>query len=168
MSGQNAENNYRLMNTNSEAREAIRAVVESATQSIWVFDRSPQTLRERDFDRPEMVEIMSRMLQGGRMRQLRIALHEVTGIEGELPRVVALLGRFGSQVAIHRVTGAAREVEDVMLIADAHSVWRKPVHSHPRSIANLHDEVAARPYIERFGEVWEGSELAVTDRQAGL
>jgi hypothetical protein len=159
---------YRVMDSRADARVAILDVIRSAKQELAVFDRTPVTLAERDFGRPETIDMMRDLLVGGRQRRLRIVLHEVSGIESELPRLISLLGQFGSQVAIHQSRGAAREVEDVLLLADDHSVWRKPVYSHPRSVAELGDAVAVRAYVDRFEEIWEGSELAVSERSTGL
>jgi len=139
---------YRVLNTNSEARESIALLIASAEQELMIFDRTPITLRERGLGRPEITEVQS--------------------LESELPRLVSLLGQFGGQVMIHRVTGAARQVEDVLFLADEGSVWRKPVYSHPRSVVHFGDKASAKPYLERFEEIWSSSELAVTDRQAGL
>jgi hypothetical protein len=159
---------YRILDSNTDAKQAIVEVLSSAQQGIAIFDRTPQSLRDREIDRPANIEIMRQMLLGGRHRTVRVALHETQGIESELPRLINLMSQFGQQVSINRVTGSAREVEDVMLIADDHSVWRKPVFSHPRSIVRLEDRIDARAYVERFTEIWEGSERAVSDRQAGL
>jgi hypothetical protein len=159
---------YRVMNTNSEARDAIAELIASAKQEIMIFDRTPITLRERDIGRPEAIEQMRALLLGGKFRKIRIALQQVQGLESELPRLISLLGQFGGQVLIHQVTGAARQVQDVLILADAHSVWRKPVHSHPRSVMNFADEVSVKPYLERFEEAWADSELAIADRQSGL
>jgi hypothetical protein len=159
---------YRLMDSNIDARVAIADVLASAKQELAIFDRTPTSLREREYGTIAATERMRQLLLGGKLRKIRIALNETQGIESELPRLVALLGQFGGQVAIHRVLGAAREVQDVLCIADDHSVWRKPVYTHPRSILRLGDIVEAKPYIERFNEIWSASELAVTDRQAGL
>lgn len=159
---------HRIMESSVEARAAIAHLIASARQEIMVFDRTPATLRDRDIDRPEMIEAMRSLLLGGKFRKIRIVLQEVQGIEGELPRLTALLAQFGGQVAIHRALGAAREVQDVLILADAESVWRKPVYSHPRSILYLADAMNVSPYLERFEEIWVNSEMAVADRQSGL
>ena len=162
------ENPYRVMDTNAEARKAITTVIASAKQDIMIFDRTPVTLRERGVGHPELNDQMRTLLIGGKYRKIRIALQDAQGIEGELPRLVALLSQFGGQVLVHRVTGAARQVQDVLILADHHSVWRKPAYSHPRSVMNLADEVSAKPYVNRFEEIWAESELAITDHQSGL
>ena len=159
---------YRVIESNGEARTAIREIIDSATQEVMIFDRTPTTLRDRDVGSPEIIDVMRKMLLGGKFRKIRVVLQEVQGIEGDLPRLVALLAQFGGQVVIHRAVGVARDLQDVMLVADAHSAWRKPVHSHPRSVVNLRDAAAVKPYLERFEEIWVNSELAVADRQSGL
>ena len=166
----NASDNptYRILDTNSEARESIALLIASAEQELMIFDRTPVTLRERGLGKSDITEQLRSMLLGGKYRKIRIALHEVQSLESELPRLVSLLGQFGGQVMIHRVTGAARQVEDVLFLADGDSVWRKPVYSHPRSVMNFGDEASAKPYLERFEEIWASSELAITDHQSGL
>ena len=159
---------YRVIESNSQARAAIREIIDAAQQEIMIFDRTPTTLRDRDVGSPEIIDTMRTMLLGGKFRKIRVVLHEVQGIEGELPRLIALLAQFGGQVVIHRAVGAARDLQDVLMLADAHSAWRKPVHAHPRSIVNLRDATAVKPYLERFEEIWINSELAVADRQSGL
>ena len=159
---------YRIIESNAEARTAIREIIDSARQEIMIFDRTPVTLRDRDIGRPELIETMRGMLLGGKFRNIRVVLQDVQGIESEVPRLTNLLAQFGGQVIIHRAVGAARDVQDVLILADAHSVWRKPVHTHPKSIINLRDDAAVKPYLERFEEIWINSELAVADRQSGL
>jgi hypothetical protein len=156
------------MNTNSEARDAVASLIASAKQELMIFDRTPIALRERGLGKPEVNEQMRSMLLGGKYRKIRIALHEVQSLESELPRLVSLMGHFGGQVMIHQVTGAARQIEDVLFLADGDSVWRKPVYSHPRSVMNFGDKASAKPYLERFEEIWGSSELAITDRRSGL
>lgn len=159
---------YRVLDTNADARESIALLIASAQQELMFFDRTPIAMRERDLGKPETIKHMRAMLIGGKFRKIRIALHEVQGFESELPRLITLLQQFGGQIMIHRTTGVARQVEDVLIVADERSVWRKPVYSHPRSVMNFDDKVGAKPYVERFEEIWISSELAVTDRQSGL
>lgn len=159
---------HRIMDTNGEALAAVAEVIASARQEIMIFDRTPATLRERDIGRPESIDTIRTMLLGGKFRKLRVVLQELQGIETELPRLTALLAQFGGQIAIHRAIGAARDVQDVLVLADAHSVWRKPVHTHPRSILDCGDEASVKPYLERFEEIWINSELAINERHSGL
>ncbi len=159
---------YQVMDTRAEAREAIRRVIKHAKQSLVIFDRTPETLKERELGRPESIEILRQLMLRDRNHRVRIALNETLAIESELPRLVALLSQFGSQLQIHRTVGVAREIQDVLMLADSDAVWRKPVATHPRSIVSIGHIVDIEPYVQRFEEIWLSSEPAVSDRMAGL
>ena len=159
---------YRMMDSRAEAQKAIGEVLATAATSICLFDNSAETLREREFGRPHNVELLRQLMQADRSRKIRIALHETQGIETELPRLLSLLNIFSTQLFIHRTMGAARDTQDVMLIADDDCIWRKPVASHPRSILDLHNAAAVKPYLERFEEIWLLTENTVSTRATGL
>lgn len=159
---------YRISESKVDAMAAIADVLTSAALSIAIFDQSPITLREREYGRPANIEIMRKLLLDNRERRIRIALHETSGIEGEVPRLMNLMSQFSTQLFIQRTVGDARNVQDVMLIADQHSIWRKPVAAHPRSILTMYDAEDVAPYVDRFEEVWQLTELAVSSRGTGL
>ena len=159
---------YRMMESAVDARAALGEVITAATRDLCVFDVKPTTLRDREFGGLDHVELIRAMLLAGRQHRVRIALHETTGIEGELPRVVALLRQFAGQLQIHRTVGIARDAQDVMVIADDHTIWRKPVATHTRSVFEGDDSIAVLPYLERFEEIWQSSERAVSDGALGL
>ena len=159
---------YRIMESQAESRAAITAVLQRAQREIAIFDLSPESLKTRELGRPHNVELLRALLLTHRARRVRIVLHETQGIETEVPRLVDLLSQFSGQVRIHRSLGAAREAQDVMIIADDNTVWRKPVASHPRAILSIGSTADARPFVERFADIWDLSELAVFDRASGL
>ena len=159
---------YRLMTSHADAREAIDAVVGEARRELRVFDASARTLRDRDFARPARIEVLRKMLLANRGHRLRIVLHDVKGIEIELPRVVELLRSFAGQFEIHRTVGQAMEARDPMVIADSGHFWRQLHIDQPRSVLTLHDDIGTRPFIDRFEEIWDMSELAVSGNTLGL
>jgi len=156
------------MDSNREALLAINDVIGQARHEIKIFDVSAQSLRNRDFGHPERIEALRKILLADRNSRLCIALHETSGIESELARLVGLLALFSSQISIHRTTGAAREAKDVMIIADQAHFWRKPYFEHPHSVISLHDLAAAQPFVDRFEQIWESTEVAVTGSTVGL
>jgi hypothetical protein len=165
---ENPDATYKMMESNGEAKAAIEEVIAHATQEIRIFDTSPVTLQDRDYGRPARIEVLKSLLLKNRASHIRIALHEVTGIEGVVPRLVALLGLHSAQLKIQRTVGAAREAKDVLLIADTAHIWRKPYFDHPRSIQTLNDETAAKPYVDRFEEIWESTEIVPIGGATGL
>lgn len=159
---------YRLMQTMSEAHAAIDEVLMQTMREVRVFDINPGSLKDRGLGQPACIEALRNLLLENRDHRLRIALHDTKGIEGELPRLVALLTLFSGQMQIHRTMGQAVEARDPMIIADDAHFWRKLHVDHPRSVMTLHSTVDARPFVERFEEIWELSEIAVTGSSLGL
>ena len=159
---------YRLMETRSEARAAIAEVLGLARRDIRLFDSDPNMLKDREFGEPARIDALRKLLLASRDHRLRIALHDTRGIETELPRLVALLTQFSGQIQIHRTVGQAAEARDPMVIADDVHFWRKLHVDHPRSVVTLHSAADARPFVERFEEIWDQSELAVTGSNLGL
>jgi hypothetical protein len=165
---ENPDATYKMMESNSDAKTAIEEVIALATQEIRIFDASPMTLQDRDYGRPARIEVLKSLLLKNRASRIRIALHETTGLESVVPRLVALQGLHSVQLKIQRTVGAAREAKDVMLIADGAHIWRKPYFEHPKSIQTLNDETAAKPYIDRFEEIWESTEIVPIGSATGL
>jgi hypothetical protein len=159
---------YRMMETVADARASVAQVLSAATRELRVFDVKPGTLRDREFGVAANVELIRALLLADREHRLYIVLHDTKGIEGDLPRVIALLRQFSAQISIHRTVGAAREAQDTMIIADDHTIWRKPVANHPRSVFECGDLLAIKPYFDRYHEIWEASEHAVSDGALGL
>ncbi len=159
---------YRLMESNADALEAIESLLAVAQHDIMIFDASPQMLRSRDFGRPQRIDILKAILLANRGNRIRIALHETAGIESELARLVALKGLFSTQLLIQRTVGQAREAKDVMIIADQAHFWRKPYFEHPRSVLTLHQPENAQPFVDRFEQIWESTELATIGGAVGL
>ena len=159
---------YRLMESNGDALSAIEWVVHAAQRELRVFDSTPRTLCDRGFGSLSRIEALRTLLLANRRHQLRIVLHEVRAIENELPRLVDLLTRFSGQIQVHRTTGQAIEARDPMIIADDCHFWRKLHIDQPRSVITLHDAAGTRPFVERFEEIWETSEVAASGTTIGL
>ena len=99
---------------------------------------------------------------------MRIVLHDTRGIENELPRLINLLTQFSGQIQVHRTIQQAAEARDPMVIADDAHFWRKPHIEHPRSVLTQNSPADTRPFIERYEQIWEKSELAVSGSTLGL
>jgi hypothetical protein len=159
---------YRLLDGNVEAAAAIEQVVAAAKRELRVFDANPRSLHDLGFGSPARIEVLRHMLLGNRGHVLRIVLHDIAGIESELPRLINLLGQFSGQVQVHRTLERAAEARDPMIIADDAHFWRRPHMDHPRSVLTLSDAPETRPFLDRFEEIWEKSELAVSGTTLGL
>ena len=159
---------YRLMEGNADALAAIDSVVDAATRELRVFDASARSLRDRGFANPARIEVLRNLLSADRAHRLRVILHDTRAIETELPRLLDLLTRFSGQIQIHRTVGQAVDARDPMVIADKSHFWRRLHIDHPRSVVNLNDDAASLPIIDRYEQIWEQSELAVSGGTVGL
>jgi len=156
---------YRPLTGIADSLAAIDEVIASAQRSIRIFDIA---LANRGFNSPGRSDKLREFFVRGRAHRLQIALHETDGLERECPRLLALLRQFPMSIEIHRTLGQARNAMDPFVVADDHSVWHQLHHEQPRAIVALHSPVDAMPIAQRFDEIWELSEPAVSATTLGL
>jgi hypothetical protein len=156
---------YRKLFGTAESQQAIDEVIDAAERTIRIFDI---TLANRGFNTPERAGKLREFLVRGRAHRLLIALHETELLERECPRLLVLLRQFPMSIEIHRTIMQARNATDPCVIADDHSVWHLLHHEQPRAIVALHSPADALPLCQRFDEIWELSEPAVSATTLGL
>jgi hypothetical protein len=156
---------YRPISGIAESLEAIEEVVGAAQRAIRVFDIS---LSNRGFNSPGLTEKLRQFLVAGRAHRIYIALHNTELLERESPRLLALLRQYPMSIEIHRTLAQARNATDPFVVADDHSVWHQLHYEQPRAIVALHSLVDAMPIMQRFDEIWELSEPAVSATTLGL
>lgn len=156
---------YRPLSGAAESIAAIDEVIGAATRLIRIFDVS---LSNRGFGSPARMEKLRHFLVAGRAHRLLVALHETELLERENPRLLMLLRQFPMSIEIHRTLAQARNANDPFVLADDHSVWHQLHHEQPRAIVALHSPPDAIPIAQRFEEIWELSEPAVSATTLGL
>ena len=167
MSEQDAAPNpsYRAISGINESLAAIADVVASAKRTIRVFDIS---LSNRGFNSPAITEKLRTFFVAGRAHRLLIALHNTELLERESPRLLQLLRQFPMSIEIHRTLAQARDAMDPFVVADDRGVWHQMHHTQPRAIVALDSPSDATPIAQRFDEIWELSETAVSSTTLGL
>ena len=156
---------YRPISGTAESLAAIDEVILAAQRAIRIFDIA---LANRGFNSPARSDKLREFLVRGRAHRLQIALHETEGLERECPRLLALLRQFPMSIEIHRTLGQARNALDPFVVADDHSVWHQHHYEQPRAIVALNSPADAMPIAQRFDEIWELSEPAVSATTLGL
>ncbi len=156
---------YRPIFGIADSLAAIDEVIDCAGQAIRIFDVN---LANRGFDSPQRAEKLRAFLVAGRAHRILIALHETDLLERECPRLLALLRQFPMSIEIHRTVGEACYASDPFVLADDHSVWHQLHHTQPRAIVALHSPPDALPIAQRFEEIWQLSEPAVSATTLGL
>ena len=156
---------YRLISGVAESLEAIDAVVGAAERLLKIFDVS---LSGRGFNTPARAERLRQFLVAGRSHRILIALHDTELLERENPRLLILLRQFPMSIEIHRTLGQARNAHDPFVVADDHSVWHQLHFEQPRAVVAIRSPADALPIAQRFDEIWELSEPAVSATTLGL
>lgn len=156
---------YRQISGIAESLAAIEEVVTAAQRAIRVFDIS---LSNRGFNSPGLTEKLRQFLVAGRAHRLFIALHNTELLERESPRLLQLLRQFPMSIEIHRTLAQARNATDPFVVADDHSVWHQLHYEQPRAVVALHSPADAMPIMQRFDEIWDLSEPAVSATTLGL
>jgi len=159
------EKSYRQIASVAESLEAIDAVIGSAQRNLRIFDI---TLGGRGFNAPARFDRLWKFFVSSRAHRLQIALHETEHLTRECPRLLMLLRQFPMSIEIHRTIAQARNAADPFVVADDHSVWHQLHHLQPRAVVALHSPADATPLLQRFGEIWDLSEPAVSATTLGL
>ena len=160
-----AQRIYKLIEGNVDAQAAIESVIAVAQTKLDIFDVA---LKDRGFTSPARIETLNKILLANRSFKVRIALHQPESFAADFPRLMILMQRFSANFAVHRTKGAAREANDPLVIADGEHFWHKLHKDHSRSVMTLYDAVETQPWVDRFEEIWESSELAVSAFTVGL
>ena len=156
---------YRPISGVTESLAAIDEVVASAQRTLRVFDVN---LTNRGYNSPGRTEKLRQFLVAGRTHRLYIALHETETLQRDCPRLLQLLRQFPMSIEIHRTLAQARNAMDPFVVADDHSVWHQLHYEQPRAIVALRSPSDAMPIQQRFDEIWDLSEPAVSATKLGL
>jgi 50S ribosomal protein L16 3-hydroxylase len=156
---------YRPIFGAADSLAAIDEVIAAAQRTIRIFDF---TLANRGFNSPARTERLRAFLVAGAPHRLLIALHDTDPLERECPRLLTLLRQFPMSIEIHRTLAQARNAMDPFVVADDHSVWHQLHYEQPRAIVAVHSPADAMPIAQRFDEIWELSEPAVSATTLGL
>jgi hypothetical protein len=156
---------YRPIVGAADSLAAIDEVIAAAQRTIRIFDF---TLSNRGFNSPARTERLRAFLVAGRAHRLLIALHDTDPLARECPRLLTLLRQFPMSIEIHRTLAQARNAMDPFVVADDRSVWHQLHYEQPRAIVALHSPADAMPIAQRFDEIWELSEPAVSATTLGL
>ncbi len=154
-----------LLQAKADYERGFGRILGLVRRELRIFDPD---LAELQINSAERVETLARFLHGGPNRRIFIALHDVDHVSRRCPRLIALLGIYASSVFIHRTLGDAAKVQDCFVLADGEHLVRRPVTAQPRGVLVIGDPKECQPMRERFDEIWESSEPAVSANTTGL
>ena len=154
-----------LITSRKEYLDAVHGLFAMVKRELRVFDPD---LSELDFNSENRIAALRRILSGGRMHRVYIALHDVEYVTTRCPRLIELLLIFPSELLIFRTEGDAARAQDRFVLADENHVVRRPVASQGRGAILLDDAYEGHGMRLRFDEIWESSTPAVSAAKTGL
>ena len=143
---------------------AIDRVIALALGRVRIFDRR----LGRDYNAQERVGLLRNFLLANPANRIAIVVHDADNIRTDCPRLVALQRQFGHALAIHRTQSLARGVYDPFCIADGSHYARRFHYNSMRGLLALNDPERTGDLVQRFQEIWEVSQPAVTPTTLGL
>lgn len=149
---------------NNAYEAAIDRLIGTALGRIRIFDRS----LNRGYNASLRTEALRRFLLAGKANRIEIVVHDPARIHAECPRLVALQRHFAHAISIYRTQSPARAVYDPFCVVDGSHYARRFHFDSPRGVLVLNDPEGAGVLVQRFAEIWEVSQPAVTATTLGL
>lgn len=154
-----------LITTRKEYLDAVERLFAMVKRELRIFDPD---LSELDFNSESRIAALRRILSGGRMHRVYIALHDVEYVTTRCPRLIDLLLIHPSALFIFRTEGEAARAQDRFVLADENHIVRRPVATQARGVILLDDVHEGHGMRLRFDEIWESSTPAVSAAKTGL
>ncbi len=155
----------RELTSRADFASALTEVTALATRTLRMFDPTAATF---GFNTPQREAQLNAFLRASRMNRLMIVVHEPQVITQSSPRLLRLLRQFSHAIAIHQTDDTIRNIDDVLVIADALHCIRKPHHEQVGGVVTLHEPVETREWVSRFNAIWEQSTPSVSATTIGL
>jgi len=148
----------------AEYESAIDRILGLTLGRLRIFDRR----LGRAYNSAQRMDLMRSLLLANKSNRIQIVVHEADNIRTDCPRLVALQRQFGHAMAIHRTQSLARGVYDPYCVADGSHYARRFHYDSPRGVLVLNDPEFAGDLVQRYQEIWDASQAAVTGTRLGL
>ena len=156
---------YQLLTSEAEYRQACDTVLGRAERELLIFDHD---LRNLQLDDGTRLQLLSDFLAAGRLRRIRIVLHDPGPLHQQAPRLMHLIARFSHLIYVRQSPDNLRHLADTHLLADdTHGVRRFHIEQ-PRSALVVEDPAYIHPWWQRFEELWELSHPCLQINTTGL
>ena len=143
---------------------AVDRLIGMALGRIRIFDRQ----LNRSHNASARIAALRTFLLAAPSNRAAIVVHDAERIRTDCPRLVALQRHFAHAVSIHRTQSIARGVYDRFCVVDGSHYARRFHFDTLRGTLVLNDAEGAGELVQRFEEIWEASQPAVTGTTLGL
>jgi hypothetical protein len=155
---------HRQINGQREFEAALDEVIARAKSELRIFDFTLGS----DFNSSARCDAIRAFLSAARRNRLRIAVHAPGHLNRNCPRLLGLLRSFSHAISIHETRQQAKSIYDPFTVADDRDFVRRFHFDEMRGLFALDDPIGAHTLIERFEEIWDASEPAISATTLGL
>ena len=143
---------------------AVDRLIGMALGRIRIFDRQ----LARSHNAAARIAALRTFLLAAPSNRVAIVVHDAERIRTDCPRLVTLQRHFAHALSIHRTQSIARGVYDPFCVVDGSHYARRFHFDTLRGTLVLNDAEGAGELVQRFEEIREASQPAVTGTTLGL
>jgi hypothetical protein len=148
----------------SEYQAAVDRLIGLALGRVRIFDQR----LGREYNALARMELLRAFLLANSANRIAIVVHDAGNIRTECPRLISLQRQFGHALGIHRTQSLARGVYDPFCVTDGSHFARRFHYNSARGVVCLNDPEGSGELVQRFAEIWDASQPAVTATTLGL
>lgn len=159
------QENYRILKTLADNRDAAVAVAAVAKRELVLFSRDLEPLL---YDRQEFMSVVQALATRSRMSRIRIACIDPGASVRAGHRIIALAQRFSSYIEVRRASKDHENLVDSYLVADDVALLYRPLCTRYEGFADLRAPMQAREKLRGFEDIWQQGEPDPEFRRLGI
>ena len=159
------QENYRILKTLADNRDAAVAVAAVAKRELALFSRDLEPLL---YDRQEFMSTVQALATRSRMSRIRIACIDPGASVRAGHRIIALAQRFSSYIEVRRASKDHENLVDSYLVADDVALLYRPLCTRYEGFADLRAPIQAREKLRGFEDIWQQGEPDPEFRRLGI
>jgi hypothetical protein len=156
---------HRSLEGEQEYAAAISEVIEKAQRNLHIFDID---LSSGGYQTVQRFEALRDFMARSRSSTLTFVLHDTSFFERHCPRLMNLLKLFSHRITVLQTREQGRSATDPFLIADEMHYVHRFHADGTRSKLCLDDHAGAKALEERFQQLLETAQPAVSATTLGL
>ena len=160
-----AKGSRRIVSTNSEVRAAVVEVASMATRAMAIFTHD---LEPDIYDHDAFLDTIKRFVLARSFARIRVLIVDPSRAVKNGNQFVTIGRRLNSYIEFRNVKEEFRDHPEAFCIADDHALVYRADANRWEGMADTHEPVVARHYLDMFDELWHACELDPELRQLHL
>lgn len=155
---------FEKIDTRAGLESAIDRVLALAQSKVEIFAKTLGA----EWNAEARVDALRAVCLHSRRSQIRIVVHDAAPIYAQCPRLLTLLRQFSHILAVHETQMAAKHVYDPFVVVENRHFLHRFHYDGPRGLLALNEPNEAKILHDKFEEIWQVSELAISPTTLGL